>query len=263
MRSSLHSFTCVKRDKNLNSVGLTKRNKIPRLRSLEQKGGLPGEPGQIGEIILNKNDKLFYGHTGTQWEPFNGPSDDVMLNSAGGESLVVDGAGPLLEIRGLEEGVGINIDQSSPDGALIVTATGENITLESTECDNTLVVKGTGPALKIKGLSEGDGIKLANDGSPDECLKITATGENITLTSMCGSPDESLVAKGDGPDLEIKGLQAGDGIELTGDDNCVVISGTQNLNPVVVNEVDVEPVSPPTYLQITIGGEQYYLELLQ
>ena len=53
------SFKNVMKDRIYNNLNITTSNKIPIKKT--------NVPGYIGEIILNKSDRKFYGYTKTEW----------------------------------------------------------------------------------------------------------------------------------------------------------------------------------------------------
>lgn len=125
----------------------------------------------------------------------------VTLSSAGAvenTSLVVDGVGPALVVRGLAAGAGIE---------LVVE-------------DGDVTISSTTPTL-----AGGAGIDVT---VADGVATITATdaGAGVTLASMGGENSTSLVGDGVGPALAVLGLSAGAGIGLAVADGEVVISST-------------------------------------
>ena len=65
------TFTLVNRERNLHTVKTTTRLKTPHYRTLAAVGGSTGEPGQETEVILNRGDRVFYGHNGNMWVPLS------------------------------------------------------------------------------------------------------------------------------------------------------------------------------------------------
>ncbi len=82
--SSPHKFSVAK-DVRLNNVKTTTRLQVPRYKNLDGVCGIIGEPGQEGQIILNREDQLFYGHEGNKWQFFanteiiNGINDEIVI----------------------------------------------------------------------------------------------------------------------------------------------------------------------------------------
>jgi len=136
---------------------------------------------------------------------------NTRLTNAGGDvSLVNDGTGPALAIKGLTAGIGMTLNDLGT--VVSLQANGANITLQNAGGggSTSLVNDGTGPDLFNKGLLEGTAISFGDSAT---AVTINATGTNITLTNAGG--DQSLVSDGAGPSLEIKGLTAGYDITLT------------------------------------------------
>lgn len=119
---------------------------------------------------------------------------DVTLTSAGGsQSLVNDGTGPSLAVKGLTAGGGILLLPSVGNDfiSIVNTSPATGVTLTSAGGTETLVNDGTGPALATKGVNAGTGISLSStatdltvtNSAPDQVVALTAgTGIGITGT---------------------------------------------------------------------------------
>jgi len=67
----------VSRDNALNNLTVTTNLKVPRYN------GLPVDvPGKAGNVILNVQDNIFYGHDGITWVPFGGSGLGVIVAKA-------------------------------------------------------------------------------------------------------------------------------------------------------------------------------------
>ena len=124
----------------------------------------------------------------------------VSLNSAGGTTLVNDGTGPVLEIKGLAAGTGINLSSSATE-----------VTITNSAPDQTVV------------LTAGTGISTSGT-YPNFTIDNTDLGSSVSLSSAGGT--ESLVEDGTGPALGLKGLTAGTGITLTATSTDITIDST-------------------------------------
>jgi hypothetical protein len=177
--------------------------------------GATGATGPVGSSTGNTGATGNAGATGNTG-PTGNPGE-VTLSNAGisGVSLVYNGTGPDLVIKGLSGGTGITsvID----DGTTVVINT-PNTTLASAG-GTSLVNDGIGPDLAIKGLVAATGISFTNSATQ---ISIASTN-NTTLTSAGG--DETLVNDGTGPTLALKGLTAVGGVSLTDNGTFVTISG--------------------------------------
>ncbi len=109
------TFALVNRDRNLHSVKTSRRLKTPRYRTL---AALGDEPGMEGDIILDRSTMQFCFHNGITWICLT----TVTLTDDPGcdASLIIDGTGPDLAIKGLVEGTGISL---SNDGSCVTIAT--------------------------------------------------------------------------------------------------------------------------------------------
>ncbi len=196
----------VNRDRVFHHVRNTDVLKIPAYRNL---AGVGDEPGMEGDIILDRSTMQFCFHNGVTWICL---TTVTLTDGDCDASLIIDGIGPFLEIRGLSEGPGIVLTE----GASCVTIATDITLSDACGTGVSLVNDGTGPDLAVKGLVEGDGIVLTSDAS---CVTIAT---DITLSDACGT-GVSLVNNSVGPDLAVKGLVEGDGIVLTSDASCVTI----------------------------------------
>lgn len=150
-------------------------------------------PDQV--VILNAGTGI--GVTGT-YPNFTitntDPTSGVTLTSAGGsQSLVNDGTGPTLAVKGLSAGTGILLAASVGNDFISIsnTSPASSVTLTSSGGTETLVNDGTGPSLATKGITAGTGISLSStstdltvtNSAPDQIVALTAgTGINITGT---------------------------------------------------------------------------------
>lgn len=142
----------------------------------------------------------------------------ILLNSAGGTvSLVNDGTGPILAVKGLSAGAGISLDSSDPTKITI----GTTIALGSAGGVESLVNNGSVPNLAIKGLTAASGISLTS------AATAVTIANSTTLGSAGGTV--SLVGNGTGPGFTVKGLTAGTGIGLSSSTTNVTISSSITL----------------------------------
>lgn len=178
---------------------------------------LAGIEVSVGATSITSGDITDVRFMSDFWDANPGSATTTLSSAGGDETLVVDGTGPDLEIKGLTAGSNVTI--SDETDYLEISATFDTVTLTSGTGDESLVSDGTGPDLEIKALSEGSNITLTSDG---ETVTISADSGDVTLTS--GTGDESLVSDGTGPALEIKALSEGDNITLTSDSDTVTIS---------------------------------------
>jgi hypothetical protein len=173
-----------------------------------------------GVLVYNEADDRLYVGDGTGFILIQGGvSPTVTLTSAGGQSLVNDGTGPALAVKGLTAGTGISLTDNVTSVS-IANTNPDITTLSSVGGTDSLVEDGMGPTLGIKGLTAGANITL--DSSAD-AITINAAIEDATLDSAGGV---SLVNDGTGPALITKGLVAGTNVTLTSDANTVTVNAT-------------------------------------
>lgn len=94
------------------------------------------------------------------------PASSVTLASAGGtSSLVNDGVGPALSVKGVTAGAGISFVDSGSAITITNSDIGSAVTLSSAGAGSTLVNDGVGPALATKSLIAGTGINFVTTSS--------------------------------------------------------------------------------------------------
>ena len=140
--------------------------------------------------------------------------DDVTLSDAGTigghASLVNDGIGPTLAVKGLTVGSSITLVETATD--ITIDAP---ITLSSAGGVISLVNDPTGPALAIKGLTSGANIAISNEATQAQISFTGSTGDDVTLSDagvLAGH--QSLVVDGTGPPLSTVGAAPGEGMLL-------------------------------------------------
>jgi len=162
-------------------------------------------PHGVPSNMVSPFEITFFEYTGA----YGGVPNEVTLASAGGTTLVTDGAGPGLEVKGLTAGAGIAINVNDGDLEIENTDPTSGVTLASAG-GTTLITDGAGPGLEVKGLTAGAGIAInVNDGDLE--IENTDPTSGVTLASAGGA---TLVTDGAGPGLEVKGLTAGAGIAI-------------------------------------------------
>lgn len=163
------------------------------------------------------------------------PGSAVSLTSAGvaagTQTLVNDGTGPSLAVKGVVAGTGIQLVTNATDVTITNTDPASAVTLTSAGGTQTLVNDGTGPALATKGLTSGNGISMIG-GATEVTITNASPASSVTLTSAGGT--ETLVNDGTGPDLATKGLTAGTGISLSGAATAVTITNSSPASSVTL-----------------------------
>lgn len=191
----MSAFSSVKRDKHFNNTSNSIRQKVPRVRNLRQRGGTRGSAGREGEIILNRNNKTYYGHTGQKWVPFNGGTSGggtiVTLDDAciapNHESLVASGGGvgPNLAVKGLVEGTNITLTESAD--CITITADGGDdqnlfsVLNEGNDANGKSIEDTMGP-LKLQVVTGNNGTRIGNDMNSGQIdMRTTANGQTSIL----------------------------------------------------------------------------------
>ncbi len=186
------------------------------------------------EFTLDVTD-IFIGKAGTSTIDFqnntiinSGFSGPVSLTNIGTNSLVSDGTGPALEIKGFEAGTNTTISVTGTN----LSINTPTVTLASAG-GSTLVTDGTGPALEIKGLAAGDNLSLtANATNIEFDCTIPYTGTDVTNNNYLGFASRTLAvgqkntAMGDNAMLDANNTQDNVAIGY----NCALdISGSNNV----------------------------------
>lgn len=166
------------------------------------------------------------------------PGSAVTLTSAGGTSLVNDGTGPALAVKGLQAGSGMSIANNLGNTILTLTNTAPNVDQNlwlTFEGDTGLAINATTTtdALTVTGAN---GISTNTTGTT---LTITNTdpGSAVTLADAGTTTHESLVNDGTGPALATKGLKAGTGIALSSTGTDITITNTGSGSAVTLSGV--------------------------
>jgi hypothetical protein len=148
--------------------------------------------------------------------------DTIALTSAGGsESLVVDGTGPVLSMKGLSAGTGgISLTGAASDITIDNTMTGASLGGAVSIFANKM-----GSTLNYRGVSAGAGISLSSDAN-----SLTINSSNPTVPSLVSAGGVGLVSDGIGPSLGILGLQGGPGITVSPGAGVLVIASTNAVN---------------------------------
>jgi hypothetical protein len=101
------------------------------------------------------------------------PASSVTLTSAGGtETLVNDGTGPALAVKGLTGGAGITLSSNATAISIANTSPASSVTLTNAGATESLVNDGIGPDLATKSLTAGNGIG------------ITSNATEVTITNL-------------------------------------------------------------------------------
>lgn len=166
-------------------------------------------------------------------------STGVTLSSdgpAGSASLVTDGLGPALAVRGLVQGPGITL---SSDTNSVTIGSAVALASETGTGGQSLVSMGSGATLRTKYLAVGTGLSLTPEGTTG--LRLANTVVAPTLASAGGAV--GLVGTGGGPSLTVKGLTAGYGVGLVDDGAATVTVRSNAVTTVPLRPADVVATS--------------------
>jgi hypothetical protein len=158
--------------------------------------------------------------------------DDVTLALAGGavgQSIVNDGVGPALAVKGVAAGANISVTSSPTDLTVAYTgSTGDDVTLalDGGAVGQSIVNDGVGPALAVKGVVAGSNISVTSSPTDLTVAYTGTTGDDVQLNLTGGAVGQSIVSDGIGPTLSVKGIQAGSNISVTSNPTDVVVAYT-------------------------------------
>ena len=160
--------------------------------------------------------------------------DDVTLALAGGavgQSIVNDGVGPALAVKGVAAGSNISVTSSPTDLTVAYTGTtASDVTLALTggAVGQDLVDDGTGPSLSVKGVAAGANISVTSSPTDLTIAYTGTTASDVTLALAGGAVGQNIVNDGTGPSLAVKGVAAGANISVTSSptDLTVAYTGT-------------------------------------
>ncbi len=157
----------------------------------------------------------FFGRGGGSVQYNNVPSIAAAagsLASAGGTaSLVVDGTGPDVSIKGLTAGTGITLTSGVNDITVTNSSPASSVTLGSVLTGHSLVYDPVGPDLLTKDLIAGTGMTLTSS-STDVTFTNASPASSVTLASA--GAGVSLVDDGTGPALATRSLVGSTGITV-------------------------------------------------
>lgn len=142
---------------------------------------------------------------------------------AGQASLVVDGAGPDMTVRTIQQGANILVTQLA--NSVQVDAAVPTITLADAVApiagEASLVSDGMGPDLGVRILKPGTNITLTQAAN-----SVTITGQNTTTLGQAtpGAGEAGLMIDTIGPAMSIRILKEGTNIDLTENANDVTIA---------------------------------------
>ncbi len=142
------------------------------------------------------------------------PASSVTLDLAAGstgQSIVTDGVGPALAVKGLAAGVGMTVATVGSDVTFTNASPASSVTLDPAAgaTGESIISDGVGPSLAVKGLAAGVGMAVATVGS-DVTFTNASPASSVTLASAPGFVGSSLVTDGSGPSLAVKAIAADD-----------------------------------------------------
>jgi len=168
-----------------------------------------------GIILVDATDQIILSATGVS-------PNVVLLPTGGSESLVYDGLGPVLTMRGISAGANITITEEG--NAEVISASGGGtsavVTLSSTSATHSLVNDGVSPDFVLKNLIAGANINIVSNSSMVVIESAGAT--SVTNLSSTGS-GIFLVNNPTGPNLTVKSLVAGSNVTIISNGNDITI----------------------------------------
>jgi len=145
---------------------------------------------------------------------------------AGQASIVVDGVGPDMTVRTIQQGTSILVTQLA--NSVQIDAAVPTITLANAVApgigEASIITDGMGPDLAVRLIKQGSNVTVTQN---TDTVQIDATVPSITLADAAvpGAGEVSVVSDGVGPDLAVRLLKQGTNITLTQAANTVTITG--------------------------------------
>ena len=137
---------------------------------------LNGGEAQTAMRIRNVEEPTAPSDAATKYYVDTRPANTLAATGVGDASLVRDGTGPALQVRGLTGGTKVTVTQYADD-VCIDGPDATTLTSVSTTGDVDLVAHGAGPALKVRRLTAGDRITLTQN-SDDVVIAVASCGGN-------------------------------------------------------------------------------------
>jgi len=181
--------------------------------------------GTIGIRNTNGNVVLSSSYTGGSGITITGSvisSSGVSSLTAANATVVIGGTSTNPTISGnYTSGTGISIDAS---GVITNTSPASNISITSAGGTYSLLGAGTSPNYTLKGLSPGAGITIGTNSTGITISNASPASSVLLSSAGVGASSNSLVSRGTGPSIAMKGLIAGSGVVLSNNTTDVTIS---------------------------------------
>lgn len=169
--------------------------------------------GLLNERVLTAGSNISIVDGGAN-APITIGTPSITLTNGGSAlgSLVCDGSGPILGIKALNQGTGINLIIGPTDVTIAIGGAPPVV-------DATFVTMSTSGGLsQERVLTAGSNISITDGGAKQP---VTISTPSITLANV-GS-GVTLVSDSSGPELAVKSLNAGSGISIVGNGTSVTI----------------------------------------
>ena len=184
---------------------------------------------EIKKLIAGSNVTLVDGVAGITISSTGGGGGLTTLDDSGvGSTLIIEGTGPALEIKRIEAGDNINIDESAPDSIRISAVVAPTTLLSNAGPGATLITNGTGPNLGLKKLVAGTNVTFDETSAQNIIISATGSGGGGTLVNDSVSIGPSLLQTQSPADVTVKKLIPGVNVSIddTSDPGALIISAS-------------------------------------
>jgi hypothetical protein len=172
---------------------------------------LPAITGTTGQVLEKT------GTDSSTWSNLN-------LTSAGGtHSLIVDGSGLNLSLKGISIGIGLTLTPGANDVTIANSSPASSITFVSSGGTFSIANDIVGPTFSARGLTAGTGIGITSDAA---ALTITNASPASSITFVSSGGTFSIANDIVGPTFSSRGLTAGTGIGITSDAAALTITNS-------------------------------------
>ena len=248
-----NTFSSIKRDVNYHSLKTMRQLKTPRYPSLSSVGD---QPGHEADIILNRSNRIFYGHTGNEWTPLSksgGTGFDVGFQATDDSGVVIDdnaAAGITTGVEAVAGGIGaIAGDNSIAFGSKAV-ASGPN----------TIAIGGDSSASLISTTALGTTASAGGIGATALGNSSSAVGAtSVAVGSGSGANNDNSIAIGSSASAN-NDFAIALGAGATANAGVKTLSQLGLPSAIRYNSF-IAATSPTGVIEVNIGGIPFYIQL--
>jgi trimeric autotransporter adhesin len=195
------------------------------LTALPEAGALDDNTFQLRTLTAGDNMTFEVTDDNVTLHSAGGGGGGTTLTSAGGaETLVNDGVGPSLAIKGLTAGTGVTLGSDVTSITVNTTVTANQLGGGAEVVDSV-----AGATINFKTLVEGTNVTIDETSDTITINSAGGGGGGGITTITSGAGDESWVQTGSAPTATLKAMTAGNGVSLASDANEVVVTNSATI----------------------------------